>query len=122
MNGSSSSPLGMSCGCPEVYNGQEWVPHCESLDAGALDEAEAAGPEPTGWRCPRCHGPIVRIYLEPARQDPRNPNEFVPLHQSGQLVVRAGYGCRAARCGWSDWVMWIVDDDWDDRRVVPMLP
>ena len=46
----------MSCQCPEVHDGREWRPQCEALEAGSLASAEAEGPEPRSWRCPRCGG------------------------------------------------------------------
>ncbi len=34
---------------------------CEALQAGSLASAEAQGPDPRSWRCPRCDGSIVRV-------------------------------------------------------------
>ena len=93
------------CHCPEVHNGTEWVPHCESLAAGSLQAAMAEGAEPTGWRCPACRGSIVRVYLLPSRLDSRTGNALVPFDDVGQATVRAGYRCRSLVCGWSEWVM-----------------
>jgi hypothetical protein len=54
----------MSYQCPEVDDGREWLPQCEALEAGSLANAEAEGPEPRSWRCPRCHG---SSHLTPTR-------------------------------------------------------
>jgi hypothetical protein len=102
----------MSCQCPEVYDGREWRPQCEALEAGALANAEAEGPEPRSWRCPRCGGSIVRAYFEPAKVDPNNNDAFVPLDHPGDPVIRAGYRCRSAKCGWSEWIMWILSGEY----------
>ena len=50
----------MSCQCPEVHDGREWLPHREAPEARSLANAEAEGLEPRSWRCPRCGGSIVR--------------------------------------------------------------
>ena len=97
----------MSCQCPEVHDGREWRPQCEALAAGSLASAEAEGPEPRSWRCPRCGGSIVRVYFELAKVDPDNNDGFVPFDHSGDPVMRARYRCRSATCGWSEWIMWI---------------
>jgi|SRR6516162_8089887 hypothetical protein len=73
----------MSCQCPEVHDGDEWLPHCEAGDAGSLAGAEAEGLEPRSWRCPRCGGSIVRVYLELAKIDPDNNDAFLPLEPPG---------------------------------------
>src|SRR5437870_13486001 len=91
----------VSCDCPEVHEGREWRPQCESLEAGSLAVAEAEGREPRSWRCPRCRGPIVRMYFDPTKIDPNNNDAFVPLDHPGDPVIRAGYRCRKATCGWS---------------------
>ena len=100
----------MSCQCPEVHEGGEWQPQCEAFEAGSLESAEAEGPDPRSWRCPRCGGSIVRVSFEPAKVDPYNGN-FVPLDHSGDPVIRARYRCRSATCGWTEWIMWILSPE-----------
>jgi hypothetical protein len=101
----------MSCQCPEVHDGREWLPQCEAFEAGSLASAEAEGPEPRSWRCPRCGWAIVRVHLELAKVDPDNNDGFVPFDQSGDPVMRARYRCRSAACGWTEWIMWILSTE-----------
>jgi hypothetical protein len=100
----------LSCQCPEVWTGTTWTVHCEAIgdEDGVfadLEAAAAAGPEPRTWRCPTCHGPIVRAFWEASAAGV--PSVHVPGAIDDQAVVRAGYRCRSAPCGWAGWVMWM---------------
>jgi len=96
----------MPCNCPEVFDNHEWLPQCESMRAGSSWSAKGEGLEPTSCRCPRCAGPIVRIYFEKVKLDPIT-DEFLPPDQPGEPVLRAAYRCRSRACGWAEWVLWI---------------
>ena len=79
---------------------------CEAVDEanrGLPDhDAEAEGPEPCTWRCPTCHGPIVRVFWEETAAHESKSER--PGEIADQAVVRAGYRCRSAPCGWAEWV------------------
>jgi uncharacterized protein with PIN domain len=99
----------MFCNCPEVWIGTEWTVWCEAIDDEGrlfadLDDAAAEGSEPRTWRCPKCHGPIVRVFWEETAA--HEPSLNVPSQVEDQAVVRAGHRCRSARCGWAEWVRW----------------
>ena len=92
------------CNCPEVWTGTTWIVFCEVIDdrdriLADLEAAAAAGPEPRTWRCPTCHGPIVRVFREASAADV--PSVHVPGEIEDEAVVRAGYRCRSAPCGWA---------------------
>ena len=72
---------------------------CDTL---ADIERGGTDPSPGRWRCPRCQGPIVRMFHETTAPDEQS--RYVD-DVADWRAERAGYRCRMAACGWEGWVM-----------------
>jgi hypothetical protein len=69
---------------------------------------EAAGvSKAEGMMCPQCRGPIVRTFLEQTAAGQRSSRTGHLCEY--QAVVRVGYRCWSAACGWKSWASWSFD-------------